>query len=140
MPTQSVATVRNFASGWQERWIALKRLPAVFGIVWDAGSWVVLSGVVFRIAAALMPLALLAVSRKIIDAIVAAVSHHTPAPAGFWRLVALQFALAILAAILGRAVDFCDSLLADRFTRHVSVRVMDHAARLDLALYEDPTF
>ena len=32
------------------------------------------------------------------------------------------------------------ALLADRFTRHVSVRVMEHAARLDLSTYEDPAF
>ena len=33
-----------------------------------------------------------------------------------------------------------ESLLADRFTRHVSLLVMDHASRLDLASYEDPVF
>ena len=31
-------------------------------------------------------------------------------------------------------------LLADRFTRHVSLMVMEHASRLDLASYEDPVF
>src|SRR5437667_9820851 len=140
MPTQSVATLRTFASGWKERWSALKRLPAVFGIVWEAGAWVVVLGVVLRIASALIPLAMLAVSRKIIDAIVGVVSQHGPAPPGFWGLVALEFGLAILGSVLSRSIDFSDRLLADRFTRHVSVRVMDHASRLDLARYEDPAF
>jgi ATP-binding cassette, subfamily B, bacterial len=140
MPPESVATVRSFASGWYERWNALKRLPAVFAIVWEAGSWVVVSGVFLRIVTALIPLAMLGVSRSIIDAIVAAVSRSQAVQAGFWGLVALEFALAMLGSILGRTIDFCDSLLADRFTRHVSVRVMNHAAHLDLARYEDPTF
>jgi ATP-binding cassette subfamily B protein len=30
--------------------------------------------------------------------------------------------------------------LADRFTRYVSIRVMEHASRLDLSSYEDPVF
>ena len=43
-------------------------------------------------------------------------------------------------AILGRAAGFFDALLADRFTRHVSVEVIKHASQLDLASYEDPVF
>jgi ATP-binding cassette subfamily B protein len=31
-------------------------------------------------------------------------------------------------------------LLADKYTRHVSIRVMKHAASLDLSAYEDPVF
>ena len=30
--------------------------------------------------------------------------------------------------------------MADRFARHVSVKVMAHAASLDLATYENPLF
>ena len=33
-----------------------------------------------------------------------------------------------------------DSLLADKYTRHVSIEVMRHAAELDLTAYEDPVF
>src|SRR5205807_5562005 len=33
-----------------------------------------------------------------------------------------------------------DALLADKYTRYVSVRVMEHAAALDLIAYEDPVF
>ena len=53
---------------------------------------------------------------------------------------AAEFALAAFGAILGRAIGYFDALLADRFTRHVSIRVMEHASRLDLASYEDPVF
>jgi ATP-binding cassette subfamily B protein len=61
-------------------------------------------------------------------------------PEHFWWLVGAEFALAALGAIAGRAIGYLDSLLADRFTRHVSLLVMDHASRLDLASYEDPLF
>jgi ATP-binding cassette subfamily B protein len=52
----------------------------------------------------------------------------------------LEFGLALFGTILARLCDYCDGVLADRFTRHVSIRVMEHASRLDLASYEDPEF
>jgi ATP-binding cassette subfamily B protein len=130
---------KSFWSGWQDRVHALKNIPPVLRIVWESGPGVVGGGLAFRLIGALIPIAMLAVSRWIIDFIVAA-SRGQPLPLFFWWLVALEFALAALAAVLGRAVGFFDSLLADRFTRHVSVRVMEHASRLDLASYEDPVF
>ena len=66
--------------------------------------------------------------------------RRAAAPHFFWYLVAAESALAALGSILGRTTGYFDALLADRFTRYVSVRVMEHASRLDLASYEDPVF
>ena len=131
---------RTFWTGWQERLRALSNVPPVLRIVWDSGPGVVAFGLIFRLVAALLPLAMLAVSRLIIDSIVAVVSGKHPLRPDFWWLVVIEFALAILAGVLGRVVDYCDALLADRYTRYVSVRVMEHASQLDLAAYEDPVF
>ena len=87
----------------------------------------------------MLPLALLAVSKRILDAIQAHFAGHALPPI-FWWLVGAEFALACCAAIASRAIGYFDALLADRFTRHVSIRVMEHASRLDLASYEDPVF
>jgi ATP-binding cassette subfamily B protein len=89
---------------------------------------------------ALLPLAMLAVSRQIIDWIVQHVSHGVAITNEFWWLVALEFGLAVLSGILSRLSDYCDTLLADKYILHISVRVMEHASRLDLASYEDPAF
>ena len=58
----------------------------------------------------------------------------------FWWLVATEFSLAVLNSVLVRTIDYSDALLADKYTRHVSIRVMTHAAGLDLLAYEDPVF
>ena len=79
-------------------------------------------------------------ARLIIDAVVAHISHATPLRTDFWWLVGLEFGLACLTSVLNRIVDYCDTLLADKFIRHISVRIMHHASRLDLASYEDPLF
>ena len=87
-----------------------------------------------------MPLAMLWVSKLILDAVVAWISHRTGSVAAIWNLVALELGLAVLSDLLSRAINLCDSLLGDRFTNHVSLRLMEHATALDLVSFEDPVF
>ena len=98
------------------------------------------AGLALRVFSALIPLAALAVSKWIIDLVVAAVKHPGPLPTQIWYLLAVEFLLAALGNILGRAIDYTDARLADEFTREVSLRVMEHSARLDLGSFEDPAF
>jgi ATP-binding cassette subfamily B protein len=48
--------------------------------------------------------------------------------------------LAAANLVLGRTIDYTDARLADEFTREVSLRLIKHATRLDLASFEDPAF
>jgi ATP-binding cassette subfamily B protein len=131
---------RNKHNVWNERVAALRQLPPVLNIVWQSGPTVVFLGVLFRIIAALLPIGMLAISKLIIDNIVGVVSRHQPIRPVLWWLVGAEFALAAGGSILTRVVDYLDALLADKYTRHVSIQVMRHAAELDLATYEDPVF
>ncbi|MFZ3215572.1 MAG: ABC transporter ATP-binding protein [Candidatus Acidiferrales bacterium] len=108
--------------------------------VWDAAPGVVIANLVSRLTAALIPLSVLAVTQRIIDAIYLLKAARTPLPHYFWKLVALEFVLAAVAALLMRLVDYCDTALAERYMRHISVRLMKHSANLDLMSYEDPVF
>ncbi|MFZ0798669.1 MAG: ABC transporter ATP-binding protein [Terriglobales bacterium] len=128
------------SGGWRERLVALRNVPAVLKIVWDSGPAVVVLGLAARLLASLLPVALLWITKLIIDRIVQAVSTHHPVDTRFWYLVAAEFSLAVLTSILSRAIDYSDSLLADKYTRHVSIQVMKQAAGLDLMAYEDPVF
>ena len=74
--------------------------------------------------------------------------HHgffsaLPGAAGLhhlWELVAVEFALALLSDGLMRAISLMDSLLGDKFSNFTSIRIMQHAAELDLDQFEDSTF
>src|SRR6202048_877079 len=134
-----MAEQQNFLSSWQERLSALRNTPPVLKIVWQSGPGVVVFGVVARLFAALLPLALLWIAKLIVDTIVHA-SAGQPVSSRVWWLVAAEFSLAVLGGVLARAIDYSDSLLADKYTRHVSIEVMKHAAELDLIAYEDPVF
>jgi len=130
---------RTFLKTWRERLKALRNVIPLASIVWQSGRGVVAGALAWRVAGAVIPLAMLAVSKRILDAIQVHLAGR-PLPALFWYLVGTEAALAGLASILGRLASHFDTLLADRFTRFVSVKVMEHASRLDLASYEDPVF
>jgi len=135
-----MAEHESFWISWRERLTALRNIPPVLEIVWQSGPGVVAAGLIFRLFASLLPMALLWITKLIIDGIVRASSTHQPVQPRFWWLVAADFALAVLGTILTRIIDYLDSLLADKYTRHVSIRVMKHAAELDILAYEDPVF
>ena len=102
-------------------------------LVWETSPPLVISGVLLRLVRALLPLATLWVAKLIIDAVVS----HSPL---LWRWVTIELALAVGSDILGRANALGDSLLADRFTNRISIRLMQHASKLDLLNFEDPVF
>ncbi len=109
-------------------------------MVWDAGPALTVAGMVLRLVSAIVPVGMLWVSKLIVDRVVATVSHKVAPSNTIWWLLGAEFALACLGNIFGRAIDFCDALLADKFTKSISVRVMEHATHLDLASFEDPVF
>ena len=117
----------------------MRNVPVVLGLAWESGPGVVTAGVICRIAGALLPVMMLAVAKLILDAVQLRSTTGELRP-DFWWLVALECVLAVFGGVIGRTGGFFDSLLSDRFTRHVSVRVMAHASRLDLSTYEDPAF
>lgn len=127
-------------AAWNERLRALKNIPPLLHMVWEAGPSVVFWGAAARIASGIIPVASLDVMRVIIDDIENLLNRKQALPHTFWWLVVLAFALAAIGTLFSRVIDYSNTVLADRYMRYISVRVMEHASQLDLALYEDPEF
>jgi ATP-binding cassette subfamily B protein len=125
---------------WSDRLSALRNTLPIFRMVWEASPGIVATSIGVRLVVSLLPLAMLAVTKVIIDSIYRFTANHTALPTYFWGLVLLEFGLACLTTILVRVTDYCDTVLADKYAKYVSVRIMQHASRLDLTSYEDPTF
>lgn len=130
----------EFWRGWRDRLSALRNVPTVLHYVWESGRAVVIFGLLARIVVSLLPPALFWVSKLIIDAIYKIVTSHQAITHYLWWLVAAEFALALLQGLVGRVIDYTDALLAGKYMNYISVRVMEHAASLDLIAYEDPVF
>jgi ATP-binding cassette, subfamily B, bacterial len=131
---------RDPPSGVRDRLRSLRHLPPLLGLVWETSPPLTLASVVLRLAKSLVPLAALFVGKLIIDEVVQLVSVGAPPSVRVWQLVALEFGIAVVNDLLARGISLADSLLGDRFTNAVSVRLMRHSARLDLLAFEDPEF
>ncbi len=130
-----------FFKAWRDRLRALTNIPPVLRIVWDSGPSVVSLGLFFRVLVSFIPVSTAAVTKLIIDNITAiAAKKEQLASSHLWWLVALEFALQVSGNLFGRVIDYYDRVLADRYTRFVSIQVMEHAAGLDLQSYEDPVY
>jgi ATP-binding cassette subfamily B protein len=130
----------DFWRGWRERLSALRNVPTVLRYVWESGRAVVIFGLIARVFVSLLPLALFWVSKLIIDTIYRMLTTHQSAGNRLWWLVALEFGIAVTVSVLGRLIDYLDALLAGKYMHYISIRVMEHAASLDLLAYEDPVF
>ncbi|GAB3831998.1 ABC transporter ATP-binding protein [Hymenobacter jeollabukensis] len=126
----------------RERFSALRNLPEFLRLIWQTSPGLTLGNVALRLLRAMLPVAMLYVGQLILDSVVglsrqpAAERVLTPV----LELVALEFGLAILSDALGRGVALLDSLLGDLFANQTSIRLMQHAAELDLDQFEDSTF
>ena len=72
---------------WQARLKALRNIPPVFGMVWEAAPGIVVSSFIFRLLVSVVPVAMLWVTKLIIDAVYQHLSAHAALPRFFWWLV-----------------------------------------------------
>ncbi len=135
----------------RERLGALRNLPPFLKLVWQTSPGISAAQASLRLLRALIPVAALYVAAKIIDEVVRLT--HAPSPGttfGEWLasgmldrialLLALEFALGVVSDLLGRGISLLDSLLSEKISTETSMRLMEHAARLDLEDFEDSEF
>ncbi|MBD2700521.1 ABC transporter ATP-binding protein [Spirosoma sp. BT702] len=140
-PNGVVPTDPKDQVSWRERFAALGNLPAFFRLVWEVSPALFLGNAALRLVRAAIPAATLYVGKLIIDHVVTLSKTGGQGDTEYlWWLVGAEFGLAILSTALGRAVSLMDSLLGDLFANRTSVRLMEHAASLDLEQFEDATF
>lgn len=113
----------------------MRNIPPLLSMVWATSPPLTCAIIGLRLIAAGIPVTQLWVAKLIIDQIV-----HPRPEVNIWTLLGIEVSLAVASDLLGRAIGLGDSLLGDRFTNHVSLRLMEHANRLDLVSFEDPVF
>ncbi len=125
----------------RDRFSALNNLPGFFKIVWQTSPKLTTSNALLRIIRSGIPVSILYVGKLIIDQVVQLT--HSPINTShiyLWKLIAIEFGLAILSDGLSRLTLLVDSLLSDMFSNYTSVKIMQHAAILDLDQFEDSEF
>ena len=145
------STFTTSSASLRERVGALKNLRPFAVMVWRTSPQLMAASLALRLVRALLPVVTLYIGKLIIDDVVALVQmSHKPETFLQWLnsgllnwlglLLIAEFALAVLADILGRIVSLVDTLLSERVSNSSSVRLMEHAATLDLEDFEDSEF
>jgi ATP-binding cassette subfamily B protein len=152
MPWATLSNVpRPNIGSLKERFSALRTLRPFIAMVWRTSPSLTVSSLLLRLVRALLPVVSLYIGKLIIDDVVHLVQMPArPATFEDWLasgllnwlgvLILAELALAVLSDILGRVVEFVDSLLSERVTNASSVSLMEHAATLDLEDFEDAEF
>lgn len=126
---------------WSERLDALKYVPPLLKLVFETHRGYTVAILALRAVRSFVPLAVLWVGKLIIDGVVAGVRTRASGGVVNWwylgGLVGLELGIAIAGEGLARLSSLLESLLGDLFSNRISVRLMQHAATLDLAQYED---
>jgi ATP-binding cassette, subfamily B, bacterial len=133
---------------YRERFVSLRNLPKFFALIWEVSPSMMLSTMLLRLVRAAVPATMLFIGKLIVDEVVRLMqisspnllSISSPETTRLWTLITLEFGMAIASDALNRGVALLDSMLGDVFTNESSVRLMHHAATLDLEMFEDSTF
>ena len=123
----------------QARFAALGYIAPLIKLVWDTHRGYTIAMALLRLVRAAIPVATLWVAKLIIDTVVAS-RESSPDFARLWKLVAFEIVIMTIGDVLARTSSLVESLLGDLFSNHTSVRLMEHAATLDLSHFEDPAF
>lgn len=141
---------RQPPQSFRARWSALRNIGPFLRMVWRASPLLMLASLALRLLRAVLPIAALWFGKLIIDEVVRLSRLDGPTTLAGWaaapesqRLMlylAAEFGLAVLSDLLTRSSGLIDALLAQRLTISTSVRLMQHAATLDLEDFEDAEF
>jgi ATP-binding cassette, subfamily B, bacterial len=126
---------------WKERLQALRYVPPLLKLVYHTHRGYTVAILALRAVRSFVPLAVLWIGKLIIDGVIAAARGRASGAAIDWwylgGLVGLELGIAVLGEALARLSSLIESLLGDLFSNRISVRLMQHAATLDIAQFEN---
>lgn len=128
----------------KEQFNALRNLPKFFQMIWETSPGMTMANVGLRLLRSVIPLAMLFVGKLLIDEVIRIIPLYQSGEMleyrYLWTLLIAELALAVVADLISRAVTLLDGLLGDLFSNSTSVRLIRHAAKLDLYQFENADF
>ncbi len=118
----------------------MRNLRPFLRSVWETHKGYTVAIVGLRLLRSFIPVATLWVGKLIVDTIVAAVQTGEPDWSRLTTLVLVELGIVAVGEIAARTGSLLESLLGDLFSNRMSIRLMEHAATLDLQHFEDPEF
>ena len=123
----------------RDRLATFRLVPRLLLLVWRTHRTYTLAMITLRLIRAAVPLATLWVAKVIIDEVIGISRYGRPSHQ-LWSLLALEIVVVLAGELFGRTSSLVEGVLTDLFATRMSIRIMQHAATLDLEQFEDPAF
>ncbi|MEZ4904321.1 MAG: ABC transporter ATP-binding protein [Spirosomataceae bacterium] len=136
MPPQNKKSQPTF----RDRFQALRYLPPFLLEIARISPWIATTNIILRLLRSALPATTLYVGKLVIDEVVKVIQHQTIEKNYLILLIALEFGITVLSDVFNRAITVLDALLGELHNNESSVRIMSHAAQLDLEQFEQPAF
>ncbi|NND08095.1 MAG: ABC transporter ATP-binding protein [Saprospiraceae bacterium] len=135
-------STRNKAKkpGLVESTRSLRYLPRFFQMIWNTSNLLFVANVGSRLVKSVLPVLMLWLGKLIIDEVVVQMSMEAPIYSRIWWLLGWELFLAIISDVLNRGITLFDTLLGDLYANKSSIELIEQAAKMDLAQFEDPEF
>lgn len=124
----------------KDQFDALGNLRPFFRMIWQTSPRLTVANILLRLLKSVLPVIMLWVGKIIIDEIVPLIDTPNGDQTLLWTMVGVELGLAMLSELLNRGIGLMDSLLGDLFANETSVRLIRHAATLDLYQFENAEF
>ena len=118
----------------------LAALPRAFALVWAASPGLTVTLAVLAAVGSGVPVLTAWLSKLLVDAVVSAARSPSHPIRAVVVLVVAQFALYMVSSVMQSARSLTEQTLRELTGNRVQLTLMEHANRLDLALFENPTF
>ncbi len=118
----------------------MRNVPPFLRLIWQTHRGYLIGIAVLRFLRAFIPVAILWVGKLLVDAIVLDVQTGQPRWGHLGLLVGIELGIGAVGVVAARSTSLLESHLGDLFANRMSVRLMEHAATLDLKHFEDPNF
>ena len=132
---------------FRERFSAMRNVRPFLAEIWATSKSLTIAAVIIRLIRALLPIITLYIGKLIIDEAIALVvadvaddlktGWQSGALNNLLMWLGIELALAVANDLLGRMASYVDQVLSEKFTNATSIRLMEHAATLDLEDFED---
>lgn len=119
---------------------SLRYLKPMFKLIWLTSKQLTALNIFLRILKSTIPSGLLIIGKLIIDQIINAQNQNQIFTKYLLLLICIELGLALLSDALNRLINLSDGLLGDLFANKTSITLIEHAAKMDLAQFENSKF
>ncbi|MEM1134700.1 MAG: ABC transporter ATP-binding protein, partial [Bacteroidota bacterium] len=126
----------------KDQLLAFKNLPAFFKMIWETSRSMTIGDVLLRLVKSALPPIQLYIGKLIIDEVILLANGgiNEGDIKLVWLLVGFELLLAVVSDVISRGITLLDGLLGDLFANSISVKLIEHAAKMDLYQFEDAEF